>query len=837
MKSVICLLCLLSSFKLFAQGNTQISLTVKVPFKKDTISVIILDKTDSFLIYQTIRGQVFDAETRQPLEGASVVLDGLSNRGANADEKGNFVIKNVRMGRHNLLVTYVGYKAEMVSTLVSSSKETILNNINLQVWIDSLLEVPVNATTLAPIGSSAINASELGHQPGTRGELIRMVAVKSGSINVDDSRNDIIVRGNSPQSIQWRIEGINVPNPNHFNMPGTSGGPVTIINDKMLDNSNFYSGAFPAEFGNSTSGIFDLKFRKGNDNTHTGRVQFGLLGLELSGDGPIVKKKGSSYLFSVRRSTIDLLNALQIKIGTEAIPYYTDLSFKLNFPTKRSGNFSIFGMGGTSNIDILISKHSNPSRNLYGEKDRDQYLQTDMGVFGVNFNKTLKSTGFISGTIAFSSERIDSYHEFAKPDLFREKILTELEIPDMATLPAVQRYNFQQQRISGLLYGKRHLGGTNYLTAGISFDYYFLNFRDSAMNIIDGSDDFTKWRKRWWSEEAGLLIQPYIQWKHSSPKWDVVTGLHSQAFTLTNSVSWIEPRISLQYHLNELTTLTGAFGMHSQMQQPYLYFYGATNDDFGNPIAQNRNMDFTRSYHSALGIEKLFPVDSTSIYRLKIEAYYQGLYNVPIDSEPSSFSMLNAGAEFLRLYPENVLVNEGTGRNYGIELTFEKSFSRGYLFLLTGSLYESKYRGSDNVWRDTDFNGNYIVNALVTREWSFKRNVLSVGAKFTTAGGRRYGEFNMEASNKARHVVYYDSGRNSNQFPAYYRFDLRMAYKINSKKVSHEFVVDLVNVLNIKNVFRETYIPGLEYDSGTVEREYQLGLLPFFYYRIEFPWK
>lgn len=814
--------CLFSAHLSNAQ-HTGTSLFRKIFPKKDTI------------LYQDIRGRIIDRETRQPLEDASILLDSVQLKGTSTDHTGAFAFSHLPVGRHTLRVSHVGYRSEALSVLLSSSRETVLEIplIASPLYLD---EIGVYANSESdPIGGNLIRMDELSHHAGNRGEALRKVSVMPGIQSADDSRNDLVIRGNSPQSVLWQIEGVNIPNPNHFSFPGTSGGPVTIINNRMLANSAFYSGAFPAQFGNTTSGILDLTFHTGDSTRNNTALQFGLLGAEVSSEGPLSPRKRSSYIAVARTSTLGLLKGLNVDIGTEFVPHYHDISFKLSFPFSNRRRLTLFGLGGYSDIDVITSQQNKPSF-LYGEKDRDQHFTTSTAVLGLRFETHLGAGDYLSMTLGASGQFMRSNHEFAYPQDVRESLkeLDENDLPDY--IPPVQWYNFTEKRISAsVLYAKPLNKGRTYLQAGFTADVLFMNYRDSARNVTQASNavPFGEWRLRWWSKDNALLLQPYAQYRYVANKVDLVMGVHTQFFTLCNCVSWAEPRLSAQFHYNDRTRFNAGIGLHSQTNQPNLYFYGSTNDIAGKPILLNKNMEFTRSLHSVVGFETLITIDSSTL-RLKAEAYYQHLYNIPVETVPSAFSLLNTGADFRRILPETVLVNKGIGQNYGLELTLEKTFSQGYLFLITGSLFESKYRGSDNVLRDTDFNGNYIFNALFTREWTLKKqNILSIGSRFTSAGGRTYGVVDTLRSVAIKDVAYVKGTENTLRFRPYYRFDIKISYRINRNKTSHEFTADLINIFDIKNVMRLSYVPNLS-SGGSVQREYQLGRLPFFYYRFEF---
>jgi hypothetical protein len=795
------------------------------------LSLSLLSQTPS----QTIRGKVVAAETHFPLPGATIMLiaDTTLLTGVTTSADGDFRLENIPVGRYKLRVSFIGYKEHFLENIQVTSAKEVMLNISLPESTVSLQQITITAGTdgeaaneMALASSRSFTVEETQRYAGSRGDPARMASNFAGVQGADDSRNDIIIRGNSPQGVLWRMEGINIPNPNHFNIPGTAGGPVSMINNQTLANSDFFTGAFPAEYGNSVSGVFDLKLRNGNNEQYEHSGQFGFLGTELFSEGPLSKAHTSSYLFSYRYSTLAIFDKAGIDIGTTAVPRYQDIAFRFNFPMKGASSLSFFGLGGKSNIDILISDQKTPDRNIYGENDRDQYFKSGAGVLGVSYKHPVNASNYFSATLAVSSEAVDAYHElvYRHPNNNNEYVLDSLQ--------PLLNYRFIQNKVSGsFLYSKKiRDGGT--LHVGFNSDFYLFNFRDSVRNIDNNDPGYFTWRTRWNSRDKSLLLQPFLQWKYSiSPKVDVVAGLHSQYFSLSESFVPAEPRAGLKWRVSERSSVNLGLGMHSQIQPPYLYFYGQTNDASGDPLPHNKKIDFTRSIQFVTGYERLIGSD----FRLRGEVYYQHLYRIPVEKKRSSFSLLNTGAGFTRFFPDT-LVNTGTGKNYGVELTVEKSFSKGYLLLVTGSLFESQYQGSDRIWRDTDFNGNYALNMLSTREWFLKnRNTLALGAKMTAAGGRRYGPVDITASDRDKEVVWVDATRNSLQFRPYFRLDFRINYKINRPKVTHEIALDLVNVLGIENILKLTYAPNdADPSASPVREEYQLGFLPLFYYRLDF---
>jgi hypothetical protein len=688
---------------------------------------------------------------------------------------------------------------------------------------------------MATVSARQFSVEETNRYAGSRGEPSRMASNFAGVQGADDSRNDIVIRGNSPLGVLWQMEGINIPNPNHFSIAGSTGGPISIINNKILANSDFYTGAFPAEYGNAISGVFDLKLRNGNNENREHSFQFGFLGTELFSEGPLKEGSGSSYLVSYRYSTLALFNALSIDIGTSAVPKYQDAAFKLNFKQKDGSNIAVFGIGGLSDIDILISDQLVSERNIYGENDRDQYFGSSMGIVGASYTKPINKDTYFKAVVAASIEQSDANHYLV--GFNKDSEGNYVVGPDnkyvVDSLPLMLDYDFRQSKYSAALFYYKKLSKQHIINVGMNTDLYVFNFKDSVRNINEGTAGYWTWRTRWNANASGLLLQPFIQWRYKiNDQLVFTTGIHSQYFSLSNSFSAIEPRIGLKWELDDKQSLGFGYGLHSQIQPTYMYFTSKLNDAQGEPIPLNKNMDFTKSHHFVLSYDKSIG-DNT---RLKAETYYQRLFNIPVEVQSSSISLINSGASFSRIFPDQ-LVNEGLAENYGVELTIERYFSKKYMVLVTGSLFESFYQGSDGIWRDTEFNGNYAFNALFSREFSLKSNQKSLlfGTKFTTAGGRRYGPVDINASELERDVVYVDALRNSLQFRPYMRADIRISYKINRPKVTHEIALDLVNIFGIENILKLTYAPDATNTSvNPIREEYQLGFLPIFYYKIDF---
>ena len=771
---------------------------------------------------QTVKGKVVDLESQFPLPGVNVkFIDGDFDKGVATAMNGTFKIENVPLGRHQIRFTFIGYKPLVQTVVVNAGREVILN-ISIEESTEFLEEFEVTSNEkrevnneMAIISAQQFSVEETERYAGSRGDPARMASNLAGVQGADDSRNDIIVRGNSPLGVIYRVEGITIPNPNHFAISGSSGGPLSILNNKFLGNSDFFSGAFPSEYGNSTAGVFDLKIRNGNSDKTEFTGQVGLFGAEFLMEGPLSKKSAASYLVMYRKATLKIFDLLGLDLGTSAIPNYQDFAAKVNLPFEKGGNLSLWAMGGNSNIEILISEQEDSTAiDLYGENTKDQRFGTGMMVAGATYTKPLNETSFIKSTTCVNLEQQLSNHDTVSrnPNNWSDVSLN----PYMA-------YNFNKVRYSNASSFNKKISKKNTLKVGWVADFTNFSFIDSATT----NASLQTYRNRFDKEGSYFMIQPYLSWKHKfSDDLILTAGLTSLYMSLGDSYSPIEPRMGLKWNVSKNGALSFGMVYHSQTQPLYTRYY--INE--GNTTAHNEDLGLTYSKHIVLG----YSHQLNKNFGLKTEAYYQDLSGIPVETAPSAFSLTNACSGFARVFPDT-LNNSGTGYNYGIEVTLQRYFNKNWHALFSGCLYNSRYTPSDGIERNTSFNGQYAVNLLAGREFQIKNNTLGLGIKATGAGGKRRGVVDHIASAEQGEVIFQDEGFNESQFKDYFRFDIKTTYKINKNNITHEIGIDLVNVTSSKNILNFSYAPNSTPDlDDDVVKNYQLGFLPIFYYRIDF---
>ncbi len=798
--------------------NTSLKVLVMISILFFTMKVNAQEKT------QSIRGQVIDVDSKYPVIGANViVIDSDPIIGASTDAQGFFYIENVAIGRVSLKISAIGYEEAVAKNLLLMTGKELEANIEMGESMKTLDAVVIKASSekiavnneLATVSARSFNVEETQRYAGSRNDPARMASNFAGVSGANDSRNDIIIRGNSPAGVLWRLEGVDIPSPNHFSSFGSTGGPVSMLNNTLLAKSDFMTAAFPANYGNALAGVFDLQMRNGNNQNREHLFQIGFNGFELGTEGNFNANKKSSYLINYRYSTLGVFDALGVNFGTgNGIPKYQDLSFKLNFPTKKTGRFVLFGLGGISDIAFLGSETDLDAKNetdLFGSENNDLYDETGTGIIGLSHTYFFNKNTFSKITLAASHQR-----ESVEID--------SVSNTDRSILTRYTSINNKQTKYSINALVNTKINVRNTFTAGVMLESYDVQFADST--LINNGVDSSFWISIKEGSGTSLLSQAYANWQHKfSKNLTLNTGLHFQHFNLSKSNA-LEPRIGLKYQVSPKQSLSFGYGVHHQLQALPVY-YTTTKLLDGNYASLNKSLDFTQSQHLALG----YDINLSSDFRIKSELYYQAIKDVPVERTASTFSMLNAGANFGT--PDNGnLVNNGKGKNYGIELTIEKFYSKQYYFLLTTSIFKSEYQGSDKVWRSTAFNGSYVVNVLGGKEFKIGKNnnTLSFDIKMTSAGGRAYTPIDLASSKLAGGEVLFDNQAFSKNYDSYFRTDLKISYRISKKKFTHEWAIDIQNITNRENIFSESY----NRRTQQITRQNQLGIFPIPQYRILF---
>jgi hypothetical protein len=754
---------------------------------------------------QVIRGKIVETQTQTPIAFVNVwtVID--SNVvGTMTDTLGNFTLPKIPVGRYEVYAKAIGYEDVVINNvLVSSGKEAVLN-IAMTEKITILSEVSIRATVdkdqslnnMATVSARMLSSEEADRYAGSWSDVGRMVSNFAGVIASNDQRNDIIIRGNSPMGLLWKLDGFEIPNPNHFGAMGGTGGPVGMLNNNQLANSDFYTGAFPAEFGNALSGVFDLRLRNGNNQKHEFLGAMGFNGVELGAEGPFSKKTGASYMINARYSFLQILEAIGLNIG--GVPQYQDVTAKANIPLK-NGNLSIIGLVGLSRINIK-SEMSAEEGWLAGDLSEDIHMRNQQYFTGVNymvrFNTNTRLENRVSYQYFSSKVSLDmvSYPTLASEDYLKSTI--------------------SEGRISYISTVYHRFDNKNFLQGGLGVDIYQTYF-DETYYADTTAPAPIKLRDM---NRSSVLLKGNLQWQYRfTDALKLVSGIYSQ-FYLFNYDVWVEPRLGLKWTVSKRSSINIGLGLHSQLQPRQVYFYEKDGD------MPNRNLVFSKNGQAVLG----YDLKIRTNLRFKTEIYYQYLFDIPVMEDTPQESILNMGDDYYNTWNE-VFVNKGTGENYGIEITIEKFFSKGYYFLVTGSLYNATYRGYDKVKRNARFSGNYSLNVIGGYEWKlWKSLLLSINIKSILLGNKRILPTTTSQRGMSQTVDY--SHAYEQKYPLYFRTDLNIALKLNIKKVAIEWFFELENITNRKNIQRRIY----NQSRAAYEYTYQTGLMPMGGFKIYF---
>lgn len=756
---------------------------------------------------QTVRGTIVDADAKTPIIGAKIIIVGTNPlQGSISDLNGNFKIEKVAAGRVTIQIKSIGYQDLLLpGTLVESGKELVLN---LEMTEDLKTLNTVNITSeqdnseainkMATVSGQTFTVDETQRYAGAINDPARMVSAFAGVTGDAEGDNDIVVRGNSPKGILWRLEGIDIPNPNHFANEGGTGGPVNALNASMLANSDFFSGAFAPEYGNAYSGVFDVRFRQGNNENREYTFSLGVMGTEFTLEGPFKKGYTGSYLFNYRYSTIALLDRAGI-LDFNGIPKYQDASFKIVLPTKKAGSFSLIGLGGMSTI--FQTDEDDLKEITYGTYD----FNANLGLVGLKhtyfFGEKTHLKSFIAATTA-SNGGIGETIKSDSTGLFtsEKQLFTDNRIKFSTTLN--HKFNAKNNVQIGGIY--------TLLNYNLFFDEDYDN-NGSYNRLVNGRGN------------SGM-VQGFASWKYrANNKLTFISGAHYTHFLLNNKFAF-EPRFGMKWQLNPANSLSFGAGLHSRVESLSTYLYTDKKPD-GNAYQPNFNLGLTKSAHFVVG----YGLQLTENVRFKTEIYYQHLYQVPVKNDTtSSLSLIN----FSNWFPNEELVNKGTGRNYGAEITLERSFQNNYYFMLTGSLYQSSYTALDGIERDSRYDAGYAANFLFGKEFKFgktKNNTLAVNIKTSYIGGNRYTPIDLTASQDAGYTILQNKPFAAKGDDIFF-INLGLTYRLDKSRASHSIKIDIQNLTNNKASVNEYYNPR----TGTIQHSTQLSFIPNLVYTIKF---
>jgi hypothetical protein len=758
---------------------------------------------------QTIRGVVIDQHSEVPLPGATIIISSPSfSRGIISDKLGAFRADGIPVGRYNIETRYVGYEPVLIPEVIVTSSRPVILEIRLQETTSEIQSVEVKAQVrkdipinrMAVLSARTFTVEETRRFAGGFDDPGRMAASFAGVAGGSPNDNALSIRGNAPKGLSWRVEGVAVPNPNHFaGMLVEGGGIVSLISGQLLNNSDFFTGAFPVEYGNALSGVFDMNLRAGNNEKRGWGLQAGTLGVEGFGEGPFIKGKNASYLFNYRYSTTLLLKRV---IPDGQLPKYQDLSFKLNFPTAKAGIFSVWGIGG---LDLNGSDPVTDSTKWNSYWDRIRYVwEGRTGILGVKHRYIFAGNTAIHTSITASSSQFSDSNDLYQPDgsyIAYEYIKNKTSLLSFSSVITRK-------------FSKKLSNRTGFVFSRIAYDIAIRAADNPGEPVIEYGSENGK---------TGYM-QGFSQLKWMvNPSLSLSGGVHSMWYFLNNTWT-LEPRLGIAYKFLTGNSVSIAYGNHSQIEPLPVYFYQYETAS-GETKTPNQRLSPSRSHHFVVAYNRLLAEN----LRLTAEVYYQHLYNIPV--KPGDYySLVNFKKEYVI---HDSLSNDGVGTNKGIDLTVEKFLSRNYYFLIAGSLIDSKYRTDDHRTYNTRWDYGYVLNLLGGCEFFMGRNrdrILGINARLVFQGGERTHPVDQEKSRQVQGVVYDYSRAWEDRFPSVYYIDFTATLRVNRPKYSSIWGVQIKNLLFEDSVFYHEFNSG----SQTVVVSGEGFIFPNISYKIEF---
>ncbi len=732
----------------------------------------------------TIDGILVDAATHTPLVGANVMALN-TTLGAITDVDGRFSLPRVPVGNYSVQFRMVGYSTLTKTDIIVRSQRTTTITAALNEQTLESEQVLVTAGYFSsddrqPVSITTFSAEEVRRAPGSGGDISRVLMTLPSLAKVNDQSNALIVRGGSPLENGFYLDGIEIPNINHFPTQGGMGGPIGMINVDLIDGVQFSAGGFSSSIGDKMSSVLALTLREGNRQHFDAQFDLGIMGFGGVVEGPI--DGNGSYLLSIRRSYLDYLVTM-FDIGTTVAPRYGDVQGKFTYDVTEKHRLSLLFLGGDD--------HNTPSRTVAEENDMIYYGNQDISQYsgGIVWRALWNAYFYSNTSIGVQSSRADE-------DLFETNTGAPV-IGNHSAETAVSLRNNNHLRLH-----ERHSLEFGTEVKRLENDYH--NTFGAYSDATGDSTPASRFVQRVTATKFGLFltysVRPFAGLSAS-------VGARTDYFSL-NSRWTVSPRISLSYRFNELSAVHIASGMYYQNMPIAIIAPSVNGSALSDPYA----------VHYIAGAEHLLSEDT----KLSMEVYLKEYYDYPVDpADPSLFLVDEVFYRNGLFFGHPVLTNDGAARSRGIELTLQKKLAHELYGIVGVSYFRSEYRGGDNVWRDRVFDNRWIVSAeggyKPNAEWEFS-------ARWIYAGGSPYTPFDLAASAQQQRGVFDPSRINAARYPAYHSMNVRFDKRFHFEQSNLVVYLSAWNVYDRRNV--ATYFWNeKKNEQGTI---YQWNLLPVF---------
>jgi hypothetical protein len=738
----------------------------------------------------SIKGRAMDRDTQSPLAGANVFITNTA-LGAVTDGEGGFAIPNVPVGGYSIRVSYIGYRPIVKTDVIVKSNRISVVDAELVPEAVEMQAVTVRAGYFEESrekGSElSLAGEEIRRAPGSAGDVSRILYGLPSVAKVNDQMNQLIVRGGSPIENAFYIDGIEIPNINHFPTQGSSGGPIGLLNVDFVRDVRFSSGGFGAAYGGRLSSVMDIAFREGSREGFEGQLDLNWAGYGGAAEGPLFGKRGSWFL-SVRRSYLDQL-AKVVDVGSIKPPTYGDVQGKAVYDINPSHQLSLLAVWG---YDL-----NNPDKEAALNGDMTAYGSQDLAerTTGIGWRALWGKNAFSNTTISLTSDRFrESFTETSTDlPLFRNRSLEQtLRFRNVNTVRFGSNLGLDfgmEAKLRTADFNNRYEVSTNSLGNPVDPLVMKRSVRDNRLGA------FFNW-----------TVRP-------TPLLSGVIGLRADYASKTGRTI-LSPRISIGYQLTDRTEITGSAGVYFQ-ELPLILLA-----QIGNDV----KLDDPRAVHAVVGLNHLIG-EST---RLTVEAYQKTYRDFPMDpGQPGLFMIDELIYRYGFFSGHQNLISNGKAEAKGVELTLQKKLADKVYGLASAAFFKTRYQGLDGIWRDRVYDNRFLFSAeggyKLNRSWEFS-------LRWIWAGGAPYTPIDPSASALAHRDVLDGSQINARRYPAYHALNIRIDRRFNWNRRS------LVAYLSVWNVYGRKNVANYFWDDaeGKIETIYQWGTLPIFGLEFEF---
>jgi hypothetical protein len=729
-----------------------------------------------------IRGRVTNRATNEPIPFATVVISGTST-GATTSDAGRFEIRELQPGLYTLEVRSLGYKTERVYEVAVTNARPAEQNVSLTEEAERLQEVevvaaPFSKTDESPVSLRSIGPDEIRRSPGGNRDISRVIRSLPGAATAPSFRNDIIIRGGAPSENKYFLDGIEVPNINHFQTQGSSGGPVGLINVDFIKEVDFYSGAFPANRGGALSSIFEFKQRDGRTDKWVFNGIIGATDLGITAEGPV--GDSASLIVSVRRSYLQLLfKALELPF----LPVYNDYQLKYQWQPNPKNRFTVVSLGALDDFELNLEAN---------ETEEQRYTLNNLPVSN-QWNYTIggKWEYFRKGgyyTVVLSRNMLDNRAtKWAGNDESR---------------PENKLLDYQSQEIENKLRLEdfRQFGSGLKLTWGLNYEYAKYSVDNFFKTVAQGTPITQEYRSNLQLNKWGAFGQASQDLLNG--KMIVSAGLRMDAADYSEEMNklWeqFSPRLSAAYYFLPKWSLNANIGRYYQL--PSYVVMGFRTSEDGPLVNKQNGLQYLRADHVVSGVEWA----PSNFLRLTLEGFYKWYNNYPFLLD-QGISLANLGADF-GVIGNSPVISASKGRAYGLEFLAQQRLATTFYGTLAYTLVRSEFTGLDGVYAPSAWDYRHIVS--LTGGKRFARN-WELGSRFLLSGGPPFTPFDLAASlnqenwNRTGQGIPDYSRLNQERLSAFHQLDVRVDKKYFFPKWSLNLYLDIQNLYAYKVEFQE----------------------------------